>query len=87
MQFWLPGWPDVDELPDEQLGGYGENFVTSGYFETLGMQIIRGRGVLETDRLAGRRIVRGAEDGVADDGPRADAEEQPCQGDTPGNRY
>jgi len=50
-QFMLPHW-DRDELTDEQrqLGGYGANTVTPGYFETLGMRIVRGREILETDR-------------------------------------
>ena len=47
--------PGVDRPPDFKRQGQ-ENFITPGYFATVGMVLLRGRPFTDADRLGGARV-------------------------------
>jgi len=49
--------PGRDSLPTVKDGGPYFNGVTSGYFATMGMTLLRGRGITDADRAASQRVV------------------------------
>ena len=51
-EFTVPG---VDRPPDFKRQGQ-ENFITPGYFATVGMVLLRGREFTATDRLGGPKV-------------------------------
>lgn len=45
--------PGLDSLPRTRAGGAYVHAVTGGYFETLGLDIVRGRGITDSDDAEG----------------------------------
>jgi predicted permease len=49
--------PGRDSLPTTRDGGPYFTAVTGGYFETMGMRLLRGRAIADEDRAASPRVV------------------------------
>lgn len=52
----LPISPDTPSMPGERFGAPFGTTVSDGYFETLGIRVVAGRGLLPADRLGADRV-------------------------------